>query len=124
MSNVTGSVTVTDPVNVTVPLKPALPTKQDPTLIDEIVLAVVATVAVARAPLAPGPASERATMLATASQPALRNVAARLLRRLVVSMDLLSPFVRQRFAADDAEARSGCWAVDNGAVGPCARCQS
>src|SRR5450759_819186 len=46
---------------------------------------------VAREPLAPGPTSERATMLATASQPALRNIVARLRRRPLVSIDLLSP---------------------------------
>jgi hypothetical protein len=45
----------------------------------------------ARAALLLGPTSARPTMLATASQPALRNVVARFRRRMFVSIDLPSP---------------------------------
>jgi hypothetical protein len=84
---------------------------------------VLATWVVPSVVPAPGPASASATMLATASQPALRNVVARVRRRMFVSIVLLSPkmLTRRTSAAD----KTGCdWAIWQGLrllVGPFAR---
>jgi hypothetical protein len=100
------------PLMVSVPLMPALPSKQEPTLIDETV-----PVSVANADEALGPASDRATMLTTASQPALRKMLRRLGRRVYVSIVLLSPSVRLK-CRDDSDAMGAVWRRGR-AIGSC-----